>query len=75
MDEGGAEIEQDVDDEVGGGEVQRGMADEGRRVKKLQNPKMPPQDEIDDHEIAGHFPFKAWYAHCGRGYGQEDAHH
>ena len=57
-----------------GEEVERGMADEVRRVKKFQSPFMPSEGKINDHEVTGHLPLRSWCAHCNRGRGPEEAH-
>ena len=35
---------------------------------------MPSKEEIEDHEVAGHLPFRSWRTHCVRGKGHEQAH-
>jgi hypothetical protein len=72
LEEGDAELGGDVDDEDDGEEVRRGMAEEVRRAKRFQDPKMPSRDEIEDHEVAGHFPFRSWCVHSVRGKGHEE---
>ena len=63
-----------VGDDDGDEDDHRVMADEARRVKKFQNPRMPSKEEIEDHEVAGHLPFRPWRTHCVRGKGHEQAH-
>ena len=58
-----------VGDDDGDEDDHRGMADEARRVKKFQNPRMPSKEEIEDREVAGHLPFRSWCTHCVRGKG------
>ena len=39
----------------------------GRRVpKRVADPKMPTQAEIDEHNLT-HMPYRSWCIHCVRG--------
>ena len=60
--------QEDVGDDLEG---ERGMEEEFRRVKKIVDPKMPTKSEKENHELAGHLPFRSWCEHCIRGKGHE----
>ena len=51
------------------------MEEEFRRVKKIVDPKTPTKSEKEDHELAGHLPFRSWCEHCIRGKGHEAGHY
>ena len=49
-------------------------AEMGARVpEKAQDPKLPSQAEIDDHERT-HLPYRSWCTHCVRGRGESHPH-
>ena len=70
--DGEMEMEAELSDD--GSEGGRGMEAEGRKTKRYQNPRMPSREEIEDHEVAGHLPFRSWCTHCIKGKGQAEAH-
>ena len=43
------------------------VAQEESRVKVLKIPVKLSQKKIEEHECAGHVPFKSWCAFCVRG--------
>ena len=45
-----------------------------RRVKKLHDPLMPTEREVQEHYLAGHLPYRSWCHHCVRGRGRELNH-
>ena len=55
--------------------VEEDVADGGssRDVRKMVDPLLPSQKEIDAHELT-HLPFRNWCRHCMRGRGKEMAH-
>ena len=44
-----------------------------RRVKKMQDPKLPTQAEVKEHQLT-HLPFRSWCHHCVKGRGKEMPH-
>ena len=44
-----------------------------RALKKMQDPKVPKQEEIDEHNKV-HLPYRSWCRHCVRGRGRAAAH-
>ena len=63
---------------VGGEEVQveeKSECDEveygERKVKKVHDPKLPTEEEVRDHYLSGHMPYRSWCHHCVRGQGRE----
>ena len=71
--------EQEQPDEDGSHEIERQFDDDeqlesgNREPKKLQDPKLPSQDEIRAHELT-HLPYRSWCVHCVRGKGKSMAH-
>jgi hypothetical protein len=46
----------------------------GTRVtKKMQDPKLPTQEEVEEHSKT-HLPYRSWCRHCVRGRGKEASH-
>ena len=45
---------------------------EAEPMKKRPNPMLPSSEEIDDHRVAGHYPYRSWCRECveGRAVGQ-----
>ena len=60
--------------EIGKEEIEAGDSggEEARKVKKLQDPKLPTEAEVGDHRLT-HLPFQSWN-HCVRGRGREMDH-
>lgn len=59
--------------EVGGNEENE--EEMGKRVEtKMVDPVEPTTKEVEEHELAGHLPFRNWCRHCVRGKGKEMAH-
>ena len=50
-----------------------GGCQEARKVKKMMDPKLPTQDEIEEHNLT-HLPFRNWCRHCIKGRGREMPH-
>ena len=63
-------IEGKGDEESGGEEGEAGR----RTVKKLYNPKLPSEREVEEHYLSGHMPYRSWCHHCVRGRGRERDH-
>ena len=47
--------------------------EEARKVKKIQDPKLPTAVEVEEHNL-NHLPFRSWCHHCVRGRGREMDH-
>ena len=51
------------------------LGDMGKRVPdKIMNPKLPSKEEIEEHYLQGHLPYRAWCSHCVRGKGKRRGH-
>ena len=72
VDDEGEVVEAGVDDNEEHAEDQ---ADVGRRkVKKIHDPKLPSAEEVKEHYLSGHIPYRSWCHHCVRGRGRERDH-
>ena len=47
---------------------------EPSNLKAMRAPRDPTQEEIDDHEAAGHTPYRSWRRACVAGAGRRDRH-
>ena len=45
-----------------------------RRVRKLHDPQLPSEKEVQEHYLSGHMPYRSWCHHCVRGRGREMDH-
>ena len=45
-----------------------------RRVKKVHDPKLPTNEEVKEHYLSGHMPYRSWCHHCVGGRGRERDH-
>ena len=56
--------------------MEEGVDEEfGKRVtRKLHDPKLPNEQEVKEHNLSGHMPFRSWCPHCVRGRGKEMEH-
>ena len=45
-----------------------------RSPKKVQDPRVPTQAEVDEHNMT-HLPYRSWCTHCVRGRGEAHPHH
>ena len=43
-------------------------------VKKLRDPKLPTQEEVDRHYLTGHMKFRDWCPVCVKSQGKEMDH-
>ena len=55
------------------GEEREGVVAQGERSRPLPQPKLPSQQEDQEHELT-HIPYHSWCVHCVRGAGRSDAH-
>ena len=50
-------------------------SESGRRaVKRMHNPRLPSEREVQEHFASGHLPYRSWCHHCVRGRGREADH-
>ena len=77
---GDVEAESDADDErdstleVGEPCERIALEREGAEVRKLVDPALPSQKEVDDHWIRGHIPYRNWCEICVRSKGKDMDH-
>ena len=45
-----------------------------RKVKKVQDPRLPSEEGVKEHFVSGHMPYRSWCHHCVRGRGREREH-
>ena len=50
------------------------LEDEGGVVKKLLDPKLPIEEEVEKHWVMGHIPYRNWCPICVRSPGKEMDH-
>ena len=64
-----------MQDELSGGVCERvALEREDAVVKKMLDPKLPNQDEVDRHCIMGHLPFRSWCPICVKAKGRDLDH-
>jgi hypothetical protein len=54
----------------GNGKPEKGM----RKVRRLMDPKLPKEAEVEEHYLSGHMPYRSWCPHSVRGRGRERDH-
>ena len=67
-------VESDADDEGGvmeaGDQVERlALEKDGAIIRKLIDPKLPSEKEVEEHYVRGHFPYRNWCHSKGKRYG------
>ena len=72
-------VESDADDEGGvveaGDQVERlALGKDGAIVRKLVDPKLPSEKEVEEHYVRGHFPYRNWCHICVRAKGKDMGH-
>ena len=45
-----------------------------RSPRQLQDPKLPSKKEVEDHNLAGHMPYRNWCTFCVMGRGKATPH-
>ena len=70
QEQGGQQRESEVNMEEGVGDEEFGK----RIVRKLHDPKLPSENEVKEHYLSGHLPFRSWCPHCVKGRGKEMEH-
>ena len=73
------DVESDADDEGGiveaGDQVERlALGKEGAIVRKLVDPKLPSEKEVEEHYVRGHFPYRNWCHICVKAKGRDMSH-
>ena len=68
--------DEEREEEIGLEEEEEGeTAEHGRRrVKKVHDPKLPTSEEVKEHYLSGHMPYRSWCHHCVGGRGRERDH-
>jgi hypothetical protein len=69
------EDEEGLEDEMRGEKCERITVErEDKVIKKMQDPKLPTQEEVEKHKVAGHLPFRSWCPTCVMAKGREMDH-
>ena len=74
------EVDSDGDDEGVVGEVlpkdgdRIGLEKEDEVLRKIKDPRLPSQAEVDSHYLCGHIPYRSWCEVCVRARGKELDH-
>ena len=51
----------------GGDQIERlALEKEGAVVRQLIDPELPSREEVEDHYVGGHFPYRNWCHICAR---------
>ena len=69
-------VEADEDEEEGDMQAEVVEEDKGAartRIKRMLNPKLPSQAEVDFHMLT-HLPYRNWCEHCVKGRAKEMNH-
>ena len=67
-------MDEDEKDEHGQESERLSLEEEDVFVRKLKDPKLPSQDEVDKHFVMGHFPYRDWCSICVKSHGKELEH-
>ena len=58
-----------------GDQVERlALGKEGAVVRKLMDPKLPSEKEVEEHYVRGDFPYRSWCHICVKAKGREMGH-
>ena len=69
------ESEEEIPEEFDGEVAERvGLEKEGQFVRKLIDPKLPTQAEVDMHRLTGHVEYRNWCEICVRCRGRDLDH-
>ena len=61
--------------EEAGDQVERlALGKEGAVVRKLVDPKLPTEKEVQEHYVRGHFPYRSWCHICVKAKGRDMSH-
>ncbi len=73
--EGGAESPNDVEEDDGGIEGEKlQVKKDDEVIKKLKDPKLPTEEEVDGHYVMGHIPYRDWCPVCIKAQGRDMGH-
>ena len=65
----------DVAEEMANEDYERiGLPKEDEVVKRIVDPKLPSQEEVDRHYLMGHLPYRNWCPVCVRAKGRDQDH-
>ena len=67
----GSEVDAEMEGEIG---ERLKLPKEEDVVKKLRDPKLPTQEEVDRHYLTGHMKFRDWCPVCVKSQGKEMDH-
>ena len=72
-------VDSDADEEgeveEAGDQVERlALEKEGAGVRRLVDPKLPSEKEVEEHYVRGHFPYRNWCHICVRAKGRDMSH-
>ena len=62
------------DDAPGEGDCEPAENAEPANLRAMRAPRSPTQQEVDDHQAAGHTPYRNWCRACVAGAGRRDRH-
>ena len=58
-----------------GDQVERlALEKDGAIIRKLVDPKLPSEKEVEEHYVRGHFPYRNWCHICVRAKGEDMGH-
>ena len=68
--------DEDVIKDFGGGEdcERLSLEKEDAVVRRILDPKLPSEDEVNKHYVMGHIPYRNWCPICVQAQGREDDH-
>ena len=67
--------EEDFPEEMSGDIAERiGLEKEGKFIRKLIDPKLPTQEEVNMHNLMGHVEYRSWCGICVRCRGKDMDH-
>ena len=72
--EGEADDEHQQGDPMGTDCARLALAKEGGNVKRILNPLLPSEADVEEHWVRGHLPFRNWCEICVRSRGREVDH-
>ena len=73
--EGSDADDEKMEGEMIGEECERiALPREGGEVKKLVDPLLPSKEQVEEHWIRGHVPYRNWCEVCVRAKGREMGH-
>ena len=70
----GAEVDEETVEAFGICGDRLGLEREDAVVRRLVDPKLPTQEEVDSHYLMGHLPYRNWCPICVRAKGKDLDH-